>query len=117
MGEHKLVFLKRKYCGEKIKTLRKNVRYEKPLRYCYEHEPALVAVEFLRNGHDEDLSLAEEDKDAYFDKLQNLKRKNRNTAKKHWGVGLMAEVKIQKSPFFFTKSRLRQRGNVTQKLL
>ena len=85
MGKHQLVFF------EEIKKIKSDALE----RYCSEHKPARVAVEFFGNSHDEDQSLAKEYYNAYFKELEGRKEKIRSTAKSHKGQGLMAEVNMQ----------------------
>ena len=67
-------------------------------RYCSQDKPALVAVDFLGNSHNEDQSLAKEEYGAYFDELEGEKEESRSTAKNRRvrGMGLMAEVNMQR---------------------
>jgi len=73
------------------------VYWENTNWYCSQDKPALVAVDFLGNSHNEDQSLAEEEYGAYFDELEGEKEESRSTAKNRRvrGMGLMAEVEAQ----------------------
>ena len=69
-------------------------------RYCTDHEPGLVAVDFLGNFRDEQQSITEEPsggrklrkEESYFDKLERRKEESKSTAERH--RDLMVEVEI-----------------------
>ena len=69
-------------------------------RYCTDHEPGLVAVDFLGNFRDEQRSLTKEPsggrklrkEESYFSELESRKEESKSTAERH--RDLMVEVKI-----------------------
>jgi len=69
--------------------------------YCTDHEPGLVAVDFLGNFRDEQQSITEEPsggrklrkEESYFDKLERRKEESKSTAERH--RDLMVEVEME----------------------
>ena len=62
-------------------------------RYCYQHKPGMVAVDFLANQHDDQQTLDEDLYGAYFEELESRKHKIRSTAQSL--RDLIVEVKLQ----------------------
>ena len=84
----------------KIKTDSNNDK-----RYCEQHKPGLVAVDFLANQHDDQQTLDEDLYGAYFEELESRKHKIRSTAQSL--RDLIVEVKLPMVKmlwFFFTKN-------------
>ena len=68
-------------------------------RYCEQHKPGLVAVDFLATQHDDQQTLDEDLYGAYFEELESRKHKIRSTAQSL--RDLIVEVKLHQNGKIF----------------